>query len=66
MSPARGPGGTVVRHEKDKGVVSDFCFFERIQDDPEITNRVFSAMRLEHSGQDLYKLVERLREEAAR
>ena len=40
--------------------------FERIQDDPEITNRVFSAMRLERSGQDLYKLVERLREEAAR
>jgi hypothetical protein len=40
--------------------------FERIQDDPEITNRVFSTMRLERSGQDLYKLVERLREEAAR
>jgi hypothetical protein len=40
--------------------------FERIQDDPEITNRVFSTMRLERSGKDLYKLVERLREEAAR
>ena len=40
--------------------------FERIQDDPEITNRVFSSMRLERSGQDLYKLVERLRKEAAR
>jgi hypothetical protein len=39
--------------------------FERIEDNPEITNRVFSAMRLEQSGQDLYKLVERLREEAA-
>lgn len=37
--------------------------FSRIEDDPEITDRVFATMRLMKAGEDLYKLVERMREE---
>jgi len=39
--------------------------FDQIEDDPEIADSVFAAMRLERSGEDLYRLVERLREESA-
>jgi hypothetical protein len=38
--------------------------FEQIEDDPHIADSVFATMRLERSGEDLYRLVERLREEA--
>ena len=37
--------------------------FDRIQDDPKIADEVFATMRLVQSGEDLYKLVERLRQE---
>lgn len=39
--------------------------FDQIEDDPKIADSVFAAMRLERSGEDLYRLVERLREESA-
>ena len=39
--------------------------FEQIEDDPHIADSVFATMRLERSGEDLYRLVERLREGAA-
>lgn len=39
--------------------------FEKIEDDPEIADSVFATMRLERSGEDLYRLVERLRDESA-
>lgn len=38
--------------------------FEQIEDDPDIADSVFAAMRIERSGEDLYRLVERLREES--
>lgn len=38
--------------------------FEKIDDDPKIADEVFATMRLVKSGEDLYKLVERLRKEA--
>jgi hypothetical protein len=38
--------------------------FDRIEDDPKIADSVFATMRLIKSGEDLYKLVERMREEA--
>ena len=37
--------------------------FDRIDDDPKIADEVFATMRLIQSGEDLYKLVERLRRE---
>lgn len=37
--------------------------FDRIEDDPKIADTVFATMRLMKSGEDLYKLVERMREE---
>jgi len=37
--------------------------FDRIEEDPAIADQVFATMRLLQSGEDLYKLVERLREE---
>lgn len=37
--------------------------FGRIEDDPKIADTVFATMRLMKSGEDLYKLVERMREE---
>lgn len=37
--------------------------FDRIDDDPKIADSVFATMRLMKSGEDLYKLVERMREE---
>ena len=37
--------------------------FERIRSGVEIASEVFAAMRLERSGEDLFSLVERLREE---
>lgn len=38
--------------------------FDRIEDDPKIADEVFATMRLIKSGEDLYKLVERMRERA--
>ncbi|MCP5057911.1 MAG: outer membrane lipoprotein-sorting protein [bacterium] len=38
--------------------------FKKIEDDPQIADSVFATMRLERSGEDLYRLVERLRKEA--
>lgn len=37
--------------------------FDRIDDDPKIADEVFATMRLIRSGEDLYKLVERMRKE---
>lgn len=37
--------------------------FDRIESDPGIADSVFATMRLMKSGEDLYKLVERMREE---
>lgn len=51
---------TVQQHGRD--AVTE-VIFDRIQDDPEIADEVFAAMRLVKSGEDLYKLVDRLREE---
>lgn len=39
--------------------------FDRIEGDPGIADNVFATMRLMKSGEDLYKLVERMREEPA-
>ena len=39
--------------------------FDRIDDDPKIADEVFATMRLIRSGEDLYKLVERMRKEPA-
>ncbi len=50
-----------VRHHGREA--STEVIFDRIQSDPEITEAVFATMRLERSGEDLYQLVERLREE---
>ena len=38
--------------------------FDHIEDDPQIADSVFATMRLDRSGEDLYRLVERLREES--
>lgn len=38
--------------------------FDQIEDDPQIADSVFATMRLERSGEDLYRLVERLRVES--
>lgn len=40
--------------------------FDRIETDTVITDRIFSAMRLEQSGQDLYDIVERAGKEEPR
>ena len=64
----RGPSGNLkparmlVRdHGRD---ASTEVLFDRIEDDPRIADQVFGTMRLLKSGEDLYKLVERLRENA--
>lgn len=50
----------VRQHGRD---ASTEVVFDRIEDDPKIADSVFATMRLMKSGEDLYNLVERMREE---